>query len=795
MCAQALLRRKPCMGFLLLLSLGLLAGSTMQPFMGVTIAAGTDYGEIQERPAPVWRCPGLPCTKPNIFNISVAVHFDATPAQILAIENLISAGSEILFDVTDGQAEIGEAFIYNNAFGTDADLRIYPSTSPTWWMANTGSWQVGGSIHASINYVLSETAPGETLAHEFVHLVFDARDEYQTDGGPGGSATCPHPDAVAAGEHYCLMDAGGTGASDGPYSELCWGHADPFDLEDISGGNHDPFNITEQSSTRSNRSCWDQVVWSWPDYFTKPAAAPNPGTGGGVVDPTKFINADATIRVVLVLDESGSMSMESPSRIDRLKVAALDFVSLAENGTELGIVSFSTNANPADGHANVAVAALGNTRTTWTNAINDLSPLGMTNIGDGLARARNMIMTAGGVTANTFIVLMTDGVNNRPQPDPMDHLNDVLDDLLDDGIPVYVTCTGGDDGLSSQCSLIASATGGFYVDSADPGTIPVAFSDFHERISGREAVDSAHGSLAKPTPYPFWVEEGAESVTFAVMLEEGGVGATMVVTDPKGGQYEGKSMPQGLYLRVKEPIPGEWELIVLPQGDRASEYVVRAYTRNQILSLTAAVRHPRVLPGKPIYLYAYPRSIGGGITHPDEPIPAIVRLPNGETDLVLLFDKGPDPDGEGDDLAADGTFTGVYKNTNLQGPYQFLLRADLGGWGTATDRSKFDTDLKSPQFVREVRLSAAVGEQAGPKPLLLNISFVRDKGVVLDWQSVKGGKYIVWYTPTLKDEWRAVSTLEGTGMLIKWIDDGGETGRSPLSAKVRQGYYRVNGSE
>ena len=62
---------------------------------------------------------------------------------------------------------------------------------------------------------------------------------------------------------------------------------------------------------------------------------------------------------MLVLDESGSMSLESPSRMERLKVAAGDFISTAENGIELGLVSYATDAEVGSGRANVPIAALG----------------------------------------------------------------------------------------------------------------------------------------------------------------------------------------------------------------------------------------------------------------------------------------------------------------------------------------------------------------------------------------------------------------------------------------------------
>jgi hypothetical protein len=760
--------------------------------MDVARGAGTAEGEIQDRPAPVYRCPSpaLPSTDPNVFNISVAVHFNATNAELTAIENLISGASAILFDVTDGQAEIGEAFIYNNAFGALADLHIYPSTSDTWWCADTGQWKVGGGMHISYNYIGAARAP-ESLAHEFTHLVFDARDEYEARavgcGDVVGDAHCPDAAAIAAGQVPCLMGS----RNDGVRSEYCWGQGNPANLTDMSGGNHDATNVTEQSRCRSNRSCWHQVVWSWPDHFVMPAGAPDPAAMGAVVDPTHFVRADDTVRVVLVLDESGSMSLESPSRMERLKVAAYDFVTLAENGTELGIVSFSTDADPASGHANVAVAALGALRAVWIDAIDDLTPGGWTNIGDGLQRARNMIMTAGGVTANTFIVLMTDGVNNRPWPDPAAHLTGVLADLLADGIPVYVTCTGGDLGLSSQCSEIATATGGFYVDSADAADLPQAFTDFHEKISGREAIDSESGTLLKFVPRKVFVEEGSESATFALMWQDEKAAADMVIIDPAGGQHSSRPMPQGRYARIGKPTPGEWEIIIDPRGVD-SAYVVRAYTRNAIQSLTAAVRQPVVLPGKDIYVYAYPRSIGGGVTNLKETIMCTVLLPNGERDTMELHDRGLDANGQGDDLPEDGIFTGVFKNTKLKGPYRFHLRADIEKWSQSTDREKYDPDLMSPRLVREVRVSAAVGEPGDiPRKPIESIGRLQ-KAVRIVWHSDPDVKYTVNFSNDPKDPGKAVATVVGTGGLLEWRDDGSETGASPEDPRIRKRFYRIS---
>jgi len=699
-----------CVGLFGLTSLGMMSiGNVAQ-----ATHAATANGELQGRPAPVHRCPSVPCAFPNVFDISVAVHFNATPAQLTAIQGMITAGSATIFDVTDGQAEIGEAFIYNNAPSTAvADVRIFPCNgtcvadeTDVWWNANTGHWKTGGSINVSINYIVGVGAVslGESFGHEFVHLVFDSRDEYETrpvgcgdPPGAVGSASCPDAAGLAAGQTRCLMDGN---AAAGSSSELCW------------SGNHEPAHVTEHSRCRSNRSCWEQLVWAWPDCFEMPAGGPDPAANGAVVDPTRFVIADAPVRVVLVLDGSGSMSSESPSRMARLKVAANDFITLAENATELGIVTFSDDAVADAQHPNVAIGALNaGQRAACTAAITALTPGGATAIGSGLQAARNMIITAGGVTANTYIVLMTDGLNNRPLPDWDADLDDAVADLLADGIPVFVTCTGVDLGLASQCAAIGTGTGGFSVDSANAADLAQAFTDFHERISGREAVDSASGQLQGAATKSVYVEPGSESVTFALMWRDASASASLTVIDPAGNRHASLPMDQGRFTRLASPAPGTYQLVLTNQGNILSNYVVRAYSRNQIQSLSAALRYPTVLPGQPMYIYAFPRSVGGGITTSNQ-IAGTVLLPNGQTDTIKLSDRGipANIDTDGDVIGGDGVFTGIYTNTTMKGPYQFLLRAEMSNWVQSTERRVVSAKLRSPRFTREVRLSGAVGQ-------------------------------------------------------------------------------------
>ena len=269
--------------------------------------------------------------------------------------------------------------------------------------------------------------------------------------------------------------------------------------------------------------------------------------------------------------------------MERLKVAALEFVELAETGTELGIVSYSDDADASSGRANEPIFALGADRSDWTDAIRGLTPDNWTNIGAGLRKARDMITSAGGVTANTYIVLMTDGLNNRPQPQATADadLQAAVDDLLADGIPVYVTCTGSDRGLEAQCSEIAAGTSGHYVDSEDASALPDAFVKFHARGAGYEQILSATGLLSKAAPTNVFVEQGSEAVSFVLSWDKKNASAGMTVTHKDTDtDYDSLPMTQGRYLRVENPPPGEWVVNISVGGVVFvdSEYVLSAFS-------------------------------------------------------------------------------------------------------------------------------------------------------------------------------------------------------------------------
>lgn len=691
----------------------LAAFATLLAFDGASALAQTALGEIEGRPSTTSHrrcvgggnagglcnedadCPASTCQDRNVFNVTVNVRFPADATELQTIRDAFTAANSLFFDATDCQAQFGQVTILNNPAGTMGTFWVNEVGGCS---ADTGTWgqYSGGNINVSLASLSGGSAAG-CLAHEFSHLAFDVRDEYESRavgcGALAGGANCP---LVASGEEACLMECCGRIGT-----EFCWGQGNPLDPVDISGGNHDPNNVTEQSRCRSNRSCWDQIGWSWPNTMLVPAGAPDPTPCAGL-DDIVFLQPPPTARVVLVLDRSGSMALEAPSRIERLKIAALDFVNLAENGMELGLVSFGLGP---DGVAfdEVPVTALAADRSDYVDAINALTPSGWTNIGDGLQHARDMIFAAGPPPADTYIVLFTDGVNNRPLPDFAADLDAKVATLLADSIPVYVTCTGDDLGLDSQCAEIAAGTGGFYVDSSDSSELPESFADIHERLRGRPPAFSltAAASEKGPFDYPVLIEPGAHTATFVGLCRNMPFCLSMLLLDPTGKEQRCQPIPQGEFCRVKDPMPGVWR-VHIARGQFQDALVSRAYIGHPTVLLAASAQHPVIEPGQTAVLQVRPKMAGNllGVQ-----LAGQCEKPDGTLVPVVPVDSGP----PNDEASQDGTYTALFQDTAQPGAYTCLIRGLANGAELAECDPPDCTPVEAT-FLRENRFSFTVND-------------------------------------------------------------------------------------
>lgn len=131
-----------------------------------------------------------------------------------------------------------------------------------------------------------------------------------------------------------------------------------------------------------------------------------------------------TVAVQMVLDQSGSMAWAAGTsgltRLEVLKDAANLFATVIQTNNGLGIVRFDEDAYPPNDptYGGMAITRILSDadRDTAHTAINAHGAHGATSVGDGLIMGANQIIgLPAGSYDNTAILLLTDGIENRPQ--------------------------------------------------------------------------------------------------------------------------------------------------------------------------------------------------------------------------------------------------------------------------------------------------------------------------------------------------------------------------------------------
>ena len=130
------------------------------------------------------------------------------------------------------------------------------------------------------------------------------------------------------------------------------------------------------------------------------------------------------VAVQMVLDQSGSMAdpagTSGLTRLQVLKDAANVFATVIQNNNGLGIVRFDDDAYPPNdptyGGMPITRILSDADRDTAHTKINAHGAFGATSVGDGLIMGHNQIVALpAGDYDNTALLLLTDGLENRPE--------------------------------------------------------------------------------------------------------------------------------------------------------------------------------------------------------------------------------------------------------------------------------------------------------------------------------------------------------------------------------------------
>jgi Mg-chelatase subunit ChlD len=152
-------------------------------------------------------------------------------------------------------------------------------------------------------------------------------------------------------------------------------------------------------------------------------------------------SATAIVRprdIILVLDFSGSMNEHK--KVDQLKESVQLFFDVLDDNTNQDRVGYARYATNAE-----LVMPLSYDYAAVNQEIQKTKANGWTNIGDGMALARDEFEKNARPNATKMMVLMTDGMANKPENrDPHQYVLNEAEVANADGIDLYTISFGSD---------------------------------------------------------------------------------------------------------------------------------------------------------------------------------------------------------------------------------------------------------------------------------------------------------------------------------------------------------------
>ena len=635
------------------------------------------------------------------------MRFNATAAQLQQIRDAFQNASQIFADATDGQQRFGKVTIVNDSGASDS-AEYWVNAGPGRAYATFGQYGVRGQhvmLFFDSNFQGANAGPNGdayTIAHEHAHHAYGVADEYS---GPGGAGDCAPPGDTAA-LNFCLMDNyftrggnfGGTTAAGYTLNEFC------------VTSNHDPDLDTFQES-RNHQSCWTTIGAHPRRAATAPAGLPVSAAPAGHV--VTFENGSAGLRVILVLDRSGSMTAEQ--RMDFAKQGASQFVDLLRVGDSVGVVSFADSASVNFPVTAIASAA---TRTAAKAAINTLVANGSTNIGGGLQAALNQITAQVDHSCNNVIVLLSDGDHNIGTPPA-----NVIPGLQDEGVTVLSVGLGAGISPSGQATLqnVATQTGGKFYRVSNAADLVTLFTQLSAETTGSglltRAPEAIHSGETKERN--ILVEAGTESTIFAVTLANSADNITLTLRSPSGvvitpahagvnPNVEFISGPNSRIFRIHTPEAGTWTMIIAAGAVINGDLEILALSDHDGVQLNASVLKDTLAFPEVITILATPRF--GGESVLGALVSGEATRPDGSKVPIALFDDGLAA--HGDTVADDGNYAALFSQYSGNGTYTFDLTATvmLGTTYSGEDIFAFTQSNANPvpSFIRSASSTAVV---------------------------------------------------------------------------------------
>ncbi|MDX9753028.1 MAG: VWA domain-containing protein [bacterium] len=417
----------------------------------------------------------------------------------------------------------------------------------------------------------------------------------------------------------------------------------------------------------------------------------------------------------LVIDASGSMLSPSDYRkIDAAKSAALLYADSTSNDNQVAVVSFGgDNVEPnEDAKTLFALQEAGPNRNAIRSAINGISIPNagvLTSIGDGLNKGQDELDKLPSPEFQPFIVLLSDGMENEGRF--WENAPEVRSRILSSGTHVVAIALGptADQALMQD---IASDTGGYYyyVDLNPTAAAKVSpnqpvlaqtnamvnYSNLDYSIRLADVYKMSQEFVGNQSR--LWEEAGSmtagEKRDLKIDLQEGGVTKAVLAfywSNDKAGTAVDLFRPDGslvqsgdagvqifrssrhIVYQMEKLERGLWSasfgtqadidfigmLSGIPESGLTMDVRFTANHWSPELREFDPQRRIRFLRGLPIPIQATLQDKKGPIL--DAQVTANILAPDGQVDVIPLFDDGAHGDGSPD----DGIYGNIYRRTTM----------------------------------------------------------------------------------------------------------------------------------
>ncbi len=592
-------------------------------------------------------------------------------------------------------------------------------------------------------------------------VMFNVRDNYATTNAPftklnaDGLTINAIPQIDAASPIHVYEDSYCSGRS-------IMQNAD-YDGADSAGqllchdDNHEPGNPENAQHALHAKSCWQTLVDNMQEQHGFDIESAPELT---YTDPT-FEELLQQRRLAIVFDRSGSMG--SSGKMANAQAAAETWLNTYVPGEYVSLTWYNENHTTTQSLIELIEGSAGDFASQL-----DVTPNGFTNIRDALLEGLKQVSDeVPGTAAVKAVILMTDGLHNRPNNTDA---RSVIDQFKSEHTPIYALGFGQQDEVDMDLlDDLAAETGGVSYSGIDTddfieSVLRISFElrqgvvrDWYGELGAAageiKATRKSKQKKSKPQLLKLLADKRlidfrikpkgnpkrSNAVSIPVLIEEGSVRAFFCfrkhnakdpawcyLLDPEDNEVDFGSLGRAYFKKngleqvvIEKPTPGVWHMmIVKDDSDKSkSTYSALAASENPRLNVygDATKQNPK---GTPVRIWA---NVNWIEPLSDIGVVAEVTSPIGQKSMIELHESSSDLRKKG--LyegfyipSTSGRFTGKIKVTNKGN----AIRALAGSHPPHDDKdakkgSSIDIASSAPPFVRYANFYF----DSGPRPKLI----------------------------------------------------------------------------